>query len=78
MHPGLRAVQIVLIVVGVAALVVGIVYFALPAHSLPHFLPDHAAHSKKHAIRHGIAAVAVGAVFLIAAACVPLFARRTT
>ena len=52
------------VILGVVLIVIGIVYFAEPAHSLPSFFPGHvgardpeAAH---HHVKHGIAAVLVG------------------
>jgi uncharacterized protein YybS (DUF2232 family) len=55
--------QVLLVVVGVALVVVGIVYFVEPAHSLPTFFPAHSSGSK-HAVRHGIVAVVVGVIAL--------------
>jgi uncharacterized membrane protein HdeD (DUF308 family) len=48
------------IVLGVALIVIGIVYFAEPAKSLPSFFPGHEAGSAHHHVKHGIAAVCVG------------------
>jgi len=48
------------IVLGIALIVVGIVYFAEPAKSLPSFFPGHEAGSAHHHVKHGIAAVLVG------------------
>ena len=48
------------IVIGIALIVVGIVYFAEPAKSLPSFFPGHEAGSAHHHVKHGIAAVLVG------------------
>ena len=45
---------------GIALIVVGIVYFAEPAKSLPSFFPGHDAGSTHHHTKHGIAAVLVG------------------
>jgi len=47
------------VILGVALIVVGIVYFAEPARSLPSFFPGHEA-SAHHHVKHGIAAVLVG------------------
>jgi hypothetical protein len=49
------------VVAGIALIAIGIVYFALPAKSLP--FPDflgHEAGSTHHHIKHGIASVLVG------------------
>jgi hypothetical protein len=47
-------------VAGVVLIVIGIVYFAEPAKSLPGFFPGHQAGSAHHHIKHGIAAVLLG------------------
>ena len=54
-------------VLGIVCIIVGILYFAEPAHSLPSFFPGHTAHGTKPRTKHGIAAVVVGVVLLIAA-----------
>ena len=51
------------VILGVALIVVGIVYFAEPAKSLPSFFPGHEAGSAHHHAKHGIAAVFVGLAF---------------
>ena len=48
------------IVVGIALVVVAIVYWAEPAKSLPSFFPGHQAGSNHHHTKHGIAAFLVG------------------
>ena len=48
------------VVVGVALVVVAVVYFAEPAKSLPSFFPGHQAGSGHHHTKHGIAALVVG------------------
>lgn len=48
------------VILGIALIVVGIVYFAEPAKSLPSFFPGHEAGSGRHHVKHGIAAVFVG------------------
>jgi hypothetical protein len=45
------------VILGVAFLALGILYFAEPAKSLPSFIPGHEAGSTHHHIKHGIAAV---------------------
>jgi hypothetical protein len=61
----LRIAAAVLFVLGVLALICAILYFALPAHSLPGFLPGHVAKITGHRNRRGIAALVV-AILLIA------------
>jgi len=48
------------VILGIALIVIGIVYFAEPAKSLPSFFPGHEAGSTHHHTKHGIAAVLVG------------------
>jgi hypothetical protein len=47
-------------VLGIALVVVAIVYFAEPAKSLPSFFPGHQAGSAHHHVKHGIASLLVG------------------
>jgi uncharacterized membrane protein HdeD (DUF308 family) len=53
------------VVAGVALLVLGLVYFAEPAKSLPSFIPGHQAGSAHHHVKHGIAAVLLGCACLV-------------
>jgi uncharacterized membrane protein HdeD (DUF308 family) len=48
------------VILGVVFIVIGIVYFAEPAKSLPSFFPGHDAGSAHHHVKHGIAAILVG------------------
>ena len=48
------------IAVGVILVIIGIVYFAEPAKSLPGFFPGHQAGSSHHHVKHGIAALLLG------------------
>ena len=48
------------VILGIALIVVGIVYLAEPARSLPSFFPGHDAGSTHHHTKHGIAAILVG------------------
>jgi uncharacterized membrane protein HdeD (DUF308 family) len=55
------------VIAGIALLVVGGIYFADKAGSLPSFFPGHQAGSSTRHIKHGIAAVVVGlALFVFA------------
>jgi thiol:disulfide interchange protein len=47
-------------VAGVVLIVLACVYWALPAKSLPSWLPGHEAGSNHHHIKHGIASFLVG------------------
>lgn len=58
---------VLLAVLGLVCVVVGIIYFAEPAHSLPGFFPGHTAHGTKPRPKHGIAAVVVGVILLAGA-----------
>lgn len=51
-----------LAIVGIALLVVAVVYFAEPAGSLPSFFPGHLAGSTHHHTTHGLAALIVGLI----------------
>ena len=53
------------VVVGLALIVVAVVYWAEPAGSLPSWLPGHAAGSGHHHVKHGIASFLVGLACLI-------------
>jgi uncharacterized membrane protein HdeD (DUF308 family) len=55
------------VVVGIVLIVVGVIYFAEPAKSLPSFFPGHQAGSTHHHVKHGIAAVCVGLAALVLA-----------
>jgi len=52
------------VVVGIALIVVAVVYWAEPARSLPGFFPGHEAGSGHHHVKHGIAALIVGLAVL--------------
>jgi uncharacterized membrane protein HdeD (DUF308 family) len=62
-----RLLVVAAIVLGIALVAIGVVYFAEPAKSLPSFFPGHQAGSAHHHVKHGIAAVLVGlAAFVFA------------
>jgi hypothetical protein len=61
------AATVALAVLGIALLVIGVVYFARTASALPSFLPGHQAGSAHHHVTHGAAAVILGAVSLAGA-----------
>jgi len=64
----------ILLVLGVLALLAGVVYLALPAHSLPAFmgrLPTHVHRSKR-----GIASLVVGAILAIVGGLLVARSRR--
>ena len=51
-------------VIGVALIVVAVVYWVEPARSLPGFFPGHKSGSAHHHVKHGIAALVVGLAVL--------------
>jgi hypothetical protein len=55
-----RLLAILAVVLGIALIVVAIVYWAEPAKSLPGFFPGHEAGSNHHHVKHGIASFLVG------------------
>jgi len=63
-------IRIVLVVLGILAVVVGVIYLTEPIHSLPSFFPGHALHGQSHHHTRGYAAIAVGVVLLIVAGIV--------
>jgi hypothetical protein len=63
MNPTLRKLVIPAVVLGIVMIVVAIVYFVTPEHSLPSFFPGHgsasSAEANHHHTKHGIAALVV-------------------
>jgi hypothetical protein len=71
MDSNLRKLVVPAVIVGVILVVVAVVYFIEPEHSLPSFFPGHsaatAAEHNHHHTKHGIAALVVaGALFAFA------------
>ena len=71
MNGNLRKLVIPAIVLGIAMIVVAVIYFVTPEHSLPSFFPGHASASdpeaSHHHTKHGIAALVVAiACFIFA------------
>ncbi len=60
-----RFLVVAALVLGVVLIVIGIVYFVEPASSLPSFFPGHQAGSSHHHVKHGIAAVLLGAACFV-------------
>ncbi|MGI8590651.1 MAG: hypothetical protein ACR2M5_06630 [Nakamurella sp.] len=56
-----------LALLGVAAIVVAIIYFVSAAGSLPGFFPGHQAGSAHHHTTHGVAALVLGLLALLGA-----------
>jgi Na+/H+ antiporter NhaD/arsenite permease-like protein len=63
LNPNLRKLIVPAVIVGVVLIVVAVVYFIEPEHSLPSFFPGHAsttsAEANHHHTTHGIAALVV-------------------
>jgi hypothetical protein len=60
-----RLLAILALVAGILLIAVAVVYWALPADSLPSFFPGHQAGSDHHHVKHGIAAFLLGAACLV-------------
>ena len=69
-------IRVVLVVLGILAVVVGIIYLVEPIHSLPSFFPGHALHGRSHHHIRGYVAIAVGIILLILAGIAGRFRRR--
>ena len=72
-----RLVISILVLIGLALIAVGIVYFVVKAGSLPSFFPGHVTGSTGHRNTHGLVAVVVGAVVLVLAVASASIGRRT-
>jgi hypothetical protein len=55
-----RLLALIAVAAGIVLVVIAVVYWALPAKSLPGFFPGHQAGSNHHHVKHGIAAFLVG------------------
>ncbi len=62
--PRSRLLTAAAVVVGVALIVVAVIYWVEPARSLPGFFPGHTSGSGHHHTKHGIAAFLVGLAVL--------------
>ena len=61
-YPMGKPIVLIAALLGVICLVVAVVYFALPADSLPSFFPGHAAGDAGRHYKHGIGALVVALV----------------
>jgi NADH:ubiquinone oxidoreductase subunit 5 (subunit L)/multisubunit Na+/H+ antiporter MnhA subunit len=63
MNPNLRKLVLPAVLLGILLIVVAVIYFVQPEHSLPSFFPGHASatspEANHHHTKHGIAAVLV-------------------
>ena len=55
-----KLLTVIALVLGVALMVVAVIYWVEPAGSLPSFFPGHEAGSQHHHVKHGIAAFLLG------------------
>jgi uncharacterized membrane protein YccC len=56
-----RLLAVLAAVLGIALLVVGVIYIALNEHQIPSFFPGHVSHpSSHHHVKHGLAAILLG------------------
>jgi NADH:ubiquinone oxidoreductase subunit 5 (subunit L)/multisubunit Na+/H+ antiporter MnhA subunit len=69
-------VRFVLVVLGILAVVVGVIYLVEPIHSLPSFFPGHALHGQGYHRIRGYIAIAVGIILLILAGIARRSRRR--
>jgi uncharacterized membrane protein YphA (DoxX/SURF4 family) len=69
-------VRSVLVVLGILAVVVGVIYLVEPIHSLPSFFPGHALHGQGYHHIRGYIAIAVGLILLILAGIARRSRRR--
>jgi uncharacterized membrane protein HdeD (DUF308 family) len=61
----MRVLGIVIVIIGVLAVIAGILYFTEPAHSLPSFFPGYMAHKNVKHPRRGLIAVIIGAILIL-------------
>jgi hypothetical protein len=57
MQANFRKLIIPAVLVGVVLLVIAVIYFVEPQHSLPSFFPGHGSTGSHHHTKHGIAAL---------------------
>ena len=62
--PKSRLLTVAAVALGIALIVVGVIYWAEPAKSLPGFFPGHQSGSGHHHTKHGIAAFLLGLALL--------------
>jgi UDP-N-acetylmuramyl pentapeptide phosphotransferase/UDP-N-acetylglucosamine-1-phosphate transferase len=55
-----KLLTVLALVIGVALIVVAVIYWIEPASSLPSFFPGHDSGSHHHHVKHGIAAFLLG------------------
>jgi H+/Cl- antiporter ClcA len=63
----IRPLTILLVVLAIALVAGGVVYFTETAHDLPAFFPGHDVHSTTHHVKHGLALITLAVLALGAA-----------
>lgn len=76
MAVGRRVLIALVLVVGLIALAVGVIYLVEPSHALPSFFPGHTTKGRAIMHKHGYAAVVVGVVLVVGAAVAFVRDRR--
>jgi hypothetical protein len=69
-------VRLVLLVLGILAVVAGVIYLVKPVYSLPSYFPGYALHGHGYHHIRGYIAIAVGIILLILAGIVRRSRRR--
>jgi uncharacterized membrane protein HdeD (DUF308 family) len=71
-----RLLAVLLVVLGILAIVAGVIYLVEPVHALPSFFPGHALHGQTHHHIRGYVAIVVGVILLILGAMAGRSRRR--
>ena len=64
LNPRKFPMKLICTLLGIALLIIAVVYFVLPADSLPSFFPGHEAGVMRPHVKHGIVAAVAGVVLL--------------
>ena len=65
MRSSQSALVVLAILVGLALIALGVVYWVEPAGSLPTWIPGHEAGSGHHHVKHGLASLLLGVALLV-------------
>ena len=57
--------KLICTLIGIVLIIVGVVYFVMPADQLPSFMPGHVDGLARVRMKHGVVAGGLGVVFLI-------------
>jgi uncharacterized membrane protein YphA (DoxX/SURF4 family) len=71
-----RLLAVLLVVLGILAIIAGVIYLVEPIHALPSFFPGHALHGQGYHRIRGYIAIAVGVILLILAGIARRSRRR--